>query len=122
MKDYTFKTVPFRILTPALKIMPVIVPLVLMQVYVKDWEHKELAAKIIALQEKTMVLNNPKRNTALVHLTAWYGLAKELKVVLPDDNAGLVAILDNLLKEMVWLEPSWQFMQQRIQEIKAAQS
>ena len=120
MPDYTFKTVPFRILSPALKLLPVTVCAVLSQVHTPTWGHRPLSAKIVALQAFTKSLKNPKRNTAIVHLTSWYGLAIELRQVLPDEQIGLAISLDKLIDDMKWLQPSWEFMQAKMAEQKAA--
>jgi hypothetical protein len=121
MTDYTFRTVPFRILSPALKLLPVVVTGVLSQVYTKTWEHRPLAAKIVALNEKTKALKNPTRNKALVHLTAWYGVAIELRAALPVEQVGLALALDNVITQCAWLQASWEFMQSKVNEMKAAQ-
>lgn len=121
MTEITYRNIPFRIVSPALKTLPVIVTTVLSQVYTKDWEHKPLAAKIAALKDATDKLKNPPRMKALVHLTAWYGVALDLRAVIPDEKKGLVAILDNMLTEFGWLKTSWEFMQQEIDKRKAAQ-
>lgn len=120
MTDYTFKTVPFRILSPALKLLPVIVTGVLSQVYMRTWEHRPLAARIMALKEKTDTLKNPTRNTALVHLTVWYGAAIDLRAALPAEQIGLALALDNAVNEFKWLERSWEFMKEKMAEQKAA--
>jgi hypothetical protein len=120
MPDYTFKTVPFRILSPALKALPAIVTGVLSQVHTPTWEHRPLSAKIMALHAMTKSLKNPRRNTVLVHLTSWYGLALELKEALPPEQIGLALALDKTIDDMKWLQPSWKFMQQKMAEQKAA--
>lgn len=114
MTDYTFRTVPFRILTPALKMLPVIVTGAMSQVYAPTWEHRPLAAKIMALKAATDALKNPTRNKALVHLTAWYGVAIELRAAMPVEQVGLALALDNTIEDVKWLEPSWEFMQERM--------
>lgn len=121
MPDYTFKTVPFRILKPALKSLPLIVTGVLSQVHTPTWEHRPLSAKIMALYPMTKSLKNPRRNSAIVHLTSWYGLAIELRAALPPEQIGLALALDKTIADMKWLQPSWEFMQQRMAEQKAAQ-
>jgi hypothetical protein len=119
--DYTFRTVPFRILSPALKLLPVVVTGVLTQVYTKTWEHRPLAAKIVALKTATDALRNPSRNKTLVHLTAWYGVAIELRAALPVEQIGMALALDKTIDDMKWLQPSWEFMQQKMAQQKAAQ-
>lgn len=120
MTDYTFKTVPFRIMSPALKALPAIVTGVLSQVHTPTWEHRPLSAKIVALNALTKSLKNPRRNTVLVHLTSWYGVAKELRAALPPEQIGLALALDKVIDDMKWLERSWEFMKQRMAEYKAA--
>jgi hypothetical protein len=120
MTDYTFKTVPFRILSPALKLLPVTVCAVLVQVYTPTWEHRPLAAKIMALKALTDSLKNPRRNSAIVHLTSWYGVAIELRAALPVEQIGLALALDKTIDDMKWLQPSWDFMQMKMAEQKAA--
>lgn len=120
MPDYTFKTVPFRILSPALKMLPAIVTGVLSQVHTPTWEHRALSAKIMALYAMTKALENPRRNTALVHLTSWYGCAIELKEALPPEQIGLAMALDKTIEDMKWLQPSWEYMQTKMEEQKAA--
>jgi hypothetical protein len=121
MTDYTFRTVPFRILSPALKALPLIVTSVLSQVHTPTWEHRPLSAKIMALQAFTKSLKNPRRNTVLVHLTSWYGLAIELRAALPPEQIGLAMALDKTIDDMKWLQISWEFMQTKMAEQKAAQ-
>lgn len=118
MNNYTLANVPFRILRPALKLLPVIVSSALTQVYVKDkaWEHRKLAAKIVALNEKTKALKNPSRQKALVHLTSWYGLALELADAVQVTHPELGALLRNATKDVDWLQPSWEFMQGKMAE------
>jgi hypothetical protein len=120
MPDYTFKTVPFRILSPALKLLPVTVCAVLVQVHTPTWEHRPLAAKIMALKALTDSLKNPRRNSAIVHLTSWYGLAIELRAALPDEQIGLAMALDKVIADYKWLERSWEFMKDKMAEQKAA--
>lgn len=116
MTTYTLANVPFRVLRPALKLLPTMVTMVLAQVYVKDkaWEHRKLAAKIVALNEKTMALKNPARRTTLVHLTSWYGLALELADAVQVTHPELGALLRNATKEVDWLQPSWDYMQEQM--------
>lgn len=116
MTDYTLANVPFRIMRPALKLLPIIVSSALTQVYVNGWEHRKLAAKIVALNEKTKALKNPSRQKALVHLTSWYGLALELADVLAVTHPALADILRNATKDVDWLQPSWEFMQGKMAE------
>jgi hypothetical protein len=120
MTDYTFKTVPFRILSPALKLLPVTVCAVLTQVYTPTWEHRPLAAKIVALKALTDSLKKPRRNSAIVHLTSWYGCAIELREALPPKQIGLALALDKVIADYKWLDRSWEFMKQRMAEQKAA--
>lgn len=110
--NYTLANVPFRILRPALNLLPTIVSSILTQVYVKDkaWEYRKLAAKIIALKGKTDALKNPARRTTLVHLTSWYGLALELADAVAVTHPALSEILRNAAKEVDWLQPSWDYM------------
>lgn len=115
-QNYTLANVPFRIMRPALKLLPAIVTMVLSQVYVKDWEHRKLAAKIIALKDKTDALKNPARRTTLVHLTSWYGLALELADAVAVTHPELGALLQNATKDVDWLQPSWEFMQGKMAE------
>lgn len=116
MTTYTLANVPFRIMRPALKLLPIIVSSALTQVYVKDkgWEHRKLAAKIVALNEKTKALKNPSRQKALVHLTSWYGLALELADAVAVTHPALADILRNATKDVDWLQPSWEYMQKRM--------
>lgn len=114
MTTYTLANVPFRILRPALKLLPTMVSIVLVQVYVKGWEHRKLAAKIIALKGKTDALKNPARRTTLVHLTSWYGLALELVDAVQVTHPELSALLRNATKEVDWLQPSWDYMQEQM--------
>lgn len=109
MTTNTLANVPFRIMRPALKLLPTIVTMVLAQVYVKDkaWEHRKLAAKIVALKDKTDVIKNPSRRTSLVHLTSWYGLALELADAVAVTHPALADILRNAVKDVDWLQPSW---------------
>lgn len=116
MTNYTLANVPFRIMRPALKLLPVIVSSALTQVYVKGWEHRKLAAKIVALKDKTDVLKNPSRQKALVHLTSWYGLALELSDAVAVTHPELGALLRNATKDVDWLQPSWEFMQGKMAE------
>lgn len=116
MTTYTLANVPFRLMRPALKLLPVIVTMVLAQVYVKDWEHRKLAAKIIALKGKTDALKKPARRTALVHLASWYGLALELADAVAVTHPALCDILRNATKDVDWLQPSWEYMQERMAE------
>jgi len=118
--DYTFKTVPFRILSPALKALPAIVTGVLSQVHTPTWEHRALSAKIMALYDMTKALKNPRRNSALVHLTSWYGLAIELRAALPPEQIGLAIALDKTINDLKWLDRSWEFMKAKMAEQKAA--
>lgn len=116
MTVYTLANVPFRIMRPALKLLPTLVTMVLSQAYVKDkdWEHRKLAAKIIALKGKTDALKNPSRRTTLVHLTSWYGLALELADAVQVTHPELGALLRNATKEVDWLQPSWEYMQEQM--------
>lgn len=116
IQPYTLANVPFRILRPALKLLPVIVSSALTQVYVKDWEHRKLAAKIIALKDKTDALKKPSRRTTLVHLTSWYGLALELASAVQVTHPELGALLQNATKDVDWLQPSWEYMQGKMAE------
>lgn len=116
MTNYTLANVPFRIMRPALKLLPTMVSIVLVQVYVKGWEHRKLAAKIMALNEKTKALKNPSRRTALVHLTSWYGLALELADAVQVTHPELGALLLNATKDVDWLQPSWEYMQGKMEE------
>lgn len=109
--DYTLRTVPFRILRPALKLLPAVTLAVLTQVYTKEWAHKKLAAKAFALKGKTDALKNPSRRQTVVHLTSWYGLALELADVIKPDNPALADLLANAVKELDWLQPAWEYMQ-----------
>lgn len=117
MTNYTLANVPFRIRRPALKLLPTMVTMVLAQVYVaKGWEHRKLAAKIVALNEKTKALKNPSRRIALVHLTSWYGLALELADAVAVTHPALADILRNATKDVDWLQPSWEYMQGKMAE------
>lgn len=118
MTTYTLANVPFRVLTPALKLLPTIVSGILAQVYVKDknWEHRKLAAKIIALKNKTDALINPSRRVALVHLTSWYGLALELADAVDATHPAMSDILRGAAKDVNWLQSSWEYMRGKMVE------
>lgn len=118
MTTYTLANIPFRILRPALKLLPTIVSSVLGQVYVKDkaWEHRKLAAKIIALKDKTDALKSPSRRVTLVHLTSWYGLALELADAAEETLPEMAGILRGAARDVDWLQPSWEFMQGKMAE------
>lgn len=116
LRDYTLRTVPFRILRPSLKLLPTIVTTVLGQVYTKEWEHKKLAAKVFVLKDKTDALENPTRDKALTHLTSWYGVALELTEAIKPTHPELATILANATNDMQWLQPAWEFMRGKMAE------
>lgn len=110
MTNYTLRTVPFRILRPALKLFPVLVSGLLAQVYTKTWGHQKLAVKIYALKLRTDALENPPRRKVVLHLTAWYGVAQELRDAVQESHPELARVLSDTIRENDWLEPSWQYM------------
>ena len=116
LNDYTLRTVPFRIMTPALQLLSTLVLSALTQVYTTDWPHKQLAAKAFSLRDKTNALKNPTRNTMITHLAAWYGLGHELRAAIATDNPGLADVLMNALNGVSWLQPAWEYIQERMKE------
>lgn len=114
MTDYTLRTVPFRIMRPALKMLMVACMAVITQAYTKEWPHQRLATKVFLLQDKTDALKNPIRNTLQTHIAAWYGVALELHEAVKDTHPELARLLASATKEVGWIEPAWQFMQERM--------
>lgn len=113
---YTLRNVPFRILRPALKVLPVLVSALLAQVYTKEWSHQPLARKVYALKLRTDALKNPTRHTVVVHLTAWYGVAQELRDAVQTSHPELAGILADTIRDNDWLEPSWVYMKGKMDE------
>jgi hypothetical protein len=114
MTDYTLRTVPFRIMRPALKMLMVACMAVITQVYSKEWAHQQLATKVFLLQNKTDALKRPTRDTIQVHIAAWFGLALDLQEAVKDTHPELARLLVSATKEVGWIEPAWQFMQERM--------
>lgn len=113
-KDYTIRTVPFRILHPTLKMLSTAVAAALTQVYTKEWEHQQTAGKIIVLRDKTLALENQTRNTVLTHLVSWYGLALELSACIESTHPQLAGMLKGTTQNLQWLDSMWEFMKERM--------
>jgi hypothetical protein len=113
-KPYTLCNVPFRIMRPALALLSASCQIAMVQAYTKDWPHQELARKVFLLKDKTDALKNPKRDTMQTHIAAWYGLTLDLQAAVADTHPELARLLASATKEVGWIEPAWQFMQERM--------
>jgi len=112
----TLKTVPFKMLRPALKTLMGATLMVLAHTYTREWTNDALATKINLLHEKSNALENPTRQNLTTHLAAWYGVALELVDTVTPINPELAALLGNVCKEADWIEPAWIYMREQMEK------
>ncbi len=116
MADYTLRTVPFRIMRPALALLATACQAAMVQVYTKEWPHQALADKVFLLKEKTAALKHPTRNSIQTHIAAWYGLTLDLQAAVKNTHPELFWLLANVIQEVIWIKPAWMYMQEKMTE------
>ena len=116
MNQYTYKTVPFKVLKPALKLLMTSYTIVFTQVYDEAFavEHPKLGLKVLTLKEKTEALENPTRNQLISYITAWYGLTKDLAGYLETSQPAFADILRKEIADLNWLEVAWVYMSEQM--------
>lgn len=122
IQSHTLRTIPFRIMRPTLKTIMGAALVVFAQT--SDGLRKtdiRLCAKIVSLRDATNKLDNPTRHQLQTHLTAWYGVSKELADAIDNTNPELAALLRGVVKEAAWLEDAWQYMKGQMDQWQATQ-